>query len=119
MNLPRDRETRLVWELCIVAALRVLIFSAAFPFFGNVDEAQHFDVVIKYSLGHAPRRLDLIAPESARYIAFYGSPEFLSEAKDFPNGQYPPTFWTQPSEDKKFVSAHHGDGQAVRPATDI
>jgi hypothetical protein len=88
----------LIWLLCALAALRVFIFSAAFPFFGNVDEAQHFDLVLKYSHARVPRALNPLAPDSARYIAFYGSPEFLSESADFPDGHYPGPFWSQPAD---------------------
>jgi hypothetical protein len=93
----KSREAPLIWVFCVIAALRVLIFSAAFPFFGNVDEAQHFDLVMKYSLGRVPRSLNHNAPESAHYIAFYGSSEFLSEPSDLPGGLYPPPFWSQRS----------------------
>jgi hypothetical protein len=30
----------------------VFIFSAAFPFFSNVDEDLHFDLITQYSHGH-------------------------------------------------------------------
>ena len=38
-----------------MAALRVSLFTLAFPFFNNVDEQNHFDLVCKYSHGHIPR----------------------------------------------------------------
>src|SRR4030095_11750051 len=46
---------------CLFAAVRVLFFSAAFPFFNNVDERRLFDLVIKYAEGTraAQRRTDL------------------------------------------------------------
>jgi hypothetical protein len=40
--------------LCLAAAIRVFVFSAAFPFFNNVDEQSHFDMVMKYSKLHLP-----------------------------------------------------------------
>src|SRR5437762_11809644 len=51
-----NRSERIVILLfCFAAALRVFIFSAAFPFFSNVDESLHFDLIIQYSRGHLPR----------------------------------------------------------------
>jgi len=52
-NAPRY-ERPLIAGLCIVAAVRIFIFSAAFPFFNNCDEQAHFDMVYKYSRGHLP-----------------------------------------------------------------
>jgi hypothetical protein len=116
MNLPRNREIQLVWVLCIVAALRVFIFCAAFPFFGNVDEVQHFDLVMKYSLGQVPRSLNSTAPESAWLIAAYDSPEFLGEPKDFPGGHFPTPSWLQRSTSGKLAGELGPNGQhAGRP----
>ena len=43
----RGRTLRLiVWILAVLAALRVLVYCAAFPFFNNVDELYHFDLEI-------------------------------------------------------------------------
>ena len=47
---------------CLLAAVRVLLFCAAFPFFNNVDERRHFDLLIKYAEGHVPRGAELISP---------------------------------------------------------
>ena len=47
-------ERLIIIVLCLVAAVRVFIFSAAFPFFNNVDEVAHFDLVFKYSRGRLP-----------------------------------------------------------------
>ena len=48
------QERSFVWLLCLLAAVHVFVFSAAFPFFTNVDEPAHFDLVINYSQGHIP-----------------------------------------------------------------
>ena len=89
-------EHRWVLFFCLVAALRVFIFSAAFPFFNNVDEASHFDLVVKYSEGKVPRSLDFISPESAHYIALYNSPEFFLRPAQFQGGNFPPPLWKFP-----------------------
>ena len=51
---PSRRETALVAALAGFAALRVACFAAAFPFFANVDEQKHVDMVLKYADGYLP-----------------------------------------------------------------
>jgi len=63
-------ERKLILLLCAIGALRVFIFSAAFPFFNNVDEQAHVDLVMKYARGHVPRDLGQYSSESAYYISF-------------------------------------------------
>jgi len=70
-------ERRLAIVLCVLAALRVFAYSAAFPFFGNVDEQSHFDLVCKYARGHIPAGLESWDPGAARMILLYGSPEYF------------------------------------------
>ena len=82
----------------LFAAIRVLVFSAAFPFFNNVDERRHFDLVIKYSEGHVPEGVELISPATLPYLSQYASPEFLSVPEDFPGGYYGP-IWKHPAEE--------------------
>jgi hypothetical protein len=84
--------------LCAVASVRVLIFIFAFPFFTNVDEEAHFDLVVKYAHGRVPNGLDKMAPEAARYVAYYRSPEYFMSAADFPEGQLPAPPWLTPVE---------------------
>ena len=70
-------ERKLILLLCAIAALRVFTFCAAFPFFNNVDEQAHVDLVMKYARGDVPRDLGHYSSESANSIALYGSPELL------------------------------------------
>jgi hypothetical protein len=93
-----SRERRVVWLLCLLAAVQVFVFSAAFPFFSNVDESHHFDVMLQYARGHVPRGLELMTAESMQYIALYGSQEYFWATNSFPGGHYPPPAWTQPPE---------------------
>jgi hypothetical protein len=79
--------------LCIVAAVRVFIFSAAFPFFNNVDEQSHVDLVLKYSHGYLPRGLEHFSAESAPYLTLYRSPEYFVKPEQI-GGNYPPPAWT-------------------------
>jgi hypothetical protein len=50
-----SNERKVVLLLALLAAVHVFIFSAAFPFFNNVDEQIHFDLTVKYSQTHVPR----------------------------------------------------------------
>src|SRR5215831_610804 len=62
LNPSSSHEFWWVIGFCMFAAARVLFFCAAFPFFNNVDERRHFDLVIKYAEGHVPRGVELISP---------------------------------------------------------
>ena len=92
------REVWWIIVFCLLASLRVFLFSAAFPFFNNVDERRHFDLVMKYAAGHVPRGAELISPTSLPYLARYASPEFLAPPESFEGGYYGP-FWTHPAEE--------------------
>ncbi len=92
------RERQMVAGLCLLAALHVFIFSAAFPFFNNVDEPAHFDLVVKYSHGELPRHLAYLSAESLQYIAVFSSQEFLATEPDFPGGRVPPPIWLLPPD---------------------
>jgi len=70
-------ESVLILILCVAAATRVFIFSAAFPFFSNVDEDLHFDLITQYSHGQLPRSFDRLKEETLNWILPYASPEFL------------------------------------------
>jgi hypothetical protein len=87
-----------VVSLCLLAALRVFLFAVAFPFFNNVDERRHFDLVVKYASGHIPRGTELISPASLPYLARYASPEFLAAPETFEHGYFGP-FWTHPADE--------------------
>jgi hypothetical protein len=70
-------ERLLIAGLCVTAAVRIFIFSAAFPFFNIIsDEQSHFDMVYKYSRGHLPQSpLEKFDPISCKIISDNGSPE--------------------------------------------
>ena len=89
------RESVLIWLLCFAAALHVFIFSAALPFFSNVDEYLHFDLITQYSRGHVPRSFDRLNEETLNWIVPYASPEFLSPPEEFQNGRFPTPLWKQ------------------------
>ncbi|HEU6447995.1 MAG TPA: DUF2142 domain-containing protein [Verrucomicrobiae bacterium] len=82
----------------MLAVVHVFVFAAAFPFFNNVDEANHFDLAVKYGNCMPPRQMDVISSEAMGYIAIFGSQEFLWMANSFPDGKYPLPPWTQSPE---------------------
>src|SRR6267378_6651924 len=86
-------ERFLILLLCFVAALRVFIFSAAFPFFSHIDEDLHFDLVTQYSHGRLPHFFDPLTEESLSWIVPYASPEFLFSPEQFPGARFPPPLW--------------------------
>src|SRR2546422_10865758 len=87
------KERVLVLLLCIAAALRVFIFSAAFPFFSNIDEDLHFDLITQYSHVQVPRSFDRLKEETLNWIVPYASPEFLSSPEQFPGAIFPAPLW--------------------------
>jgi hypothetical protein len=90
------RERALVALLAALAAARVLALGAAFPFFTNVDEHRHVDLVLKYARGYLPRPgADAYEPETGEWVGLYGSPEYqLGGAAPPP----PPPAWRSPPE---------------------
>jgi Predicted membrane protein (DUF2142) len=96
-TLSDSQERKVVFLLCLLATIHVFVFSAAFPFFNNVDEQTHFDLVVKYSQGRVPRALEPVSPEATPYVVIYGSREYFWASNHFPIEQFPPP-WTQPME---------------------
>ena len=89
-------ERVLILLLCVAAALRVFIFSAAFPFFSNIDEDLHFDLITQYSHAQVPRGFDRLKEETLNWIVPYASPEFLFPPEHFPDGKFPAPLWKEP-----------------------
>src|ERR1035438_824526 len=86
-NLPatvsESPERSIVWLLCLLAAVHVFVFSAAAPFFNNVDEQIHLDLAVKYSQGCLPRGLEPVSAEMVPYAVLYGSPEYVGIPTNF------------------------------------
>lgn len=89
------KQQLLILLLSVVAAVRVFIFAAAFPFFSNGDEDLHFDLITQYSAGRLPRTFDVLTNDSLSFIVSYASPEFLQTPDQFPNGKFPTPLWKQ------------------------
>jgi hypothetical protein len=104
MKLSNTRPRWLVIILCAIAALRVFIFAAAFPFFDNVDEQAHVDLVVKYARGKIPHGIEAFAPESAASFALYRTPEYFVPDTEY-GEQYPPPNWLlSPEERQKIIN---------------
>src|ERR1043166_5344901 len=99
-ELSREKTRWIVLGLCALAGIRVFIFAAAFPFFNNVDEQAHVDLVVKYANGDWPRGIENYSNESARYFTLYRSPEYFLKPDQF-GGQFPSPNWTLPSEKRQ------------------
>jgi hypothetical protein len=93
-----QNERKIIFILCCVAAIHVFIFSAAFPFFTNIDEPIHFDLVVKYSHGHVPRKLETLSPDSSIYLSLYSSLAYFGTPDSFPDQKLPSPPWTQSVE---------------------
>ena len=91
--ITKRKELILVSFFSFAAALRVFLFAAALPFFSDVDEDLHFDLVLRYSHGQVPRAFDLVAPEALDWIVPHASPEFLQTPDRFPGGNFGPPLW--------------------------
>ena len=101
LRFAMRHERELVLLLCAIAAVRVFIFSAAFPFFNNVDEQAHVDLVMKYARGQVPRDLGHYSSESAHYFPLYGTPEYFTSPQQFRADDFPPPNWTLPAEQRE------------------
>jgi hypothetical protein len=97
-NADRRGEIKVVLLISLLAALHVFIFSAAFPFFNNVDEQLHFDLAVRYSQAEIPRGLEPLSAEAIRYIVMFSSRAYLTDPATLPDGKLPPPPWTQPTE---------------------
>jgi hypothetical protein len=88
-------EWILILLLCFAAAVRVFVYSAGFPFFSNIDEDLHFDLVTQYSHARVPHSFDRLKDETLNWIVPYASPEFLFTPERFPGEKFPPPLWKQ------------------------
>jgi hypothetical protein len=95
-NSAQTRERKIILFLCLIAAARVFIFSAAFPFFNIVDEQVQFDLVVRYSQADLPRSLVPPCAEALPYIAVYGTTEYFWPPATQPGGRTAPPPWTLP-----------------------
>src|ERR1700747_997011 len=93
---PARTKHLFILLFCVIAAVRVFIFSAAFPFFSNIDEDLHFDLITQYSHAQVPRGFDRLKEETLNWIVPYASPEFLFRPEQFPHGKFPTPLFKEP-----------------------
>jgi hypothetical protein len=91
----------LVAALCALAALRVFVLGAAFPFFNNVDEQAHVDLVYKYARGHVPVGLETFDRDAIQSILLYSSPEYMSPPGYLTPQTMPEPVWRRLANDPK------------------
>ncbi len=102
---PRRWEKPLIAALCALAAIRVFAFSAAFPFFNNVDEQFHVDLVRKYARGAWPRQpFERFDPDVGRLFVLYGTFEYLNAPDRFPGGVVPRPLWERPEPPEELLA---------------
>lgn len=89
-------EDLIIVLLCVIAGVRVFVFSAAFPFFSNIDEDLHFDLIAQYSAARIPRNFDRLNQQTLNWIVPYASPEFLFAPEHFPERKFPAPLWKEP-----------------------
>src|ERR1700752_3074485 len=103
MKLSEQKLRWIVVGLCALAAIRVFVFAAAFPFFNNVDEQAHVDLVVKYAHSNPPHTIEPFSADAARYFAVYSSPEYFVTPEQYDGGQYPPPIWKLPPDERERV----------------
>jgi hypothetical protein len=78
----------------VIAAGRVFLFAAAFPFFNNMDEQAHVDLVLKYARGYWPSHpSEPFDADAAELFVMYGTLEYVNPTSRFPGGTAPPPLW--------------------------
>ncbi len=89
-----DRRRFAAWIGCFLAlfaAGRMLLLATTFPFFNNVDEIRHYDVVYKYAQGRLPRPDELqFDPNVMRNAFAWSSPEYLASRPGEGAARVPP-----------------------------
>jgi hypothetical protein len=105
MTILRDREKQIVIVLCLAAAIRVLTFSLSFPFFNNIDEELHFDLVKHYAYSGMPTSLSPYSQNTIEQILIYRSPEYIKPPSAFVGGEYPTPVWARSSPEPRDIWA--------------
>ncbi len=94
---PAEKAERIaVLLLCLLAAVHVFVFAAAFPFFNVVDEQDHLDLVVRYAHGQIPRSLVPPCENALPYIAIFGTTEYLWTPESQPGGHFATPPWKLP-----------------------
>src|SRR5205823_10718389 len=102
MKLSKQKLRWAILGLCLLAAIRVFVFAGAFPFFNNVDEQAHVDLVVKYAHHNPPHGIEPFSREAAHYLAIYRTPEYFVGPEQY-GGQFPPPNWRLSPEEQQRV----------------
>ncbi len=76
------------------------VYCLAFPFFNNVDEQCHFDLVVKYSHAAVPRHLVGYSEDSVRTAILFESPEYFAGPGKFRDKKFPKPRWTNSAAER-------------------
>ncbi|WP_157605451.1 DUF2142 domain-containing protein [Schlesneria paludicola] len=86
---------------CLVGVIRIFLGAASLPLFIDVDECQHFDLVVKYARGDWPATTGQAwDAETVRVSILYGTFEYLSPPEKF-YGAFPPPAWILPTSQQQ------------------
>ncbi len=113
-------ERSLILLFCLLAGIRVFVFTAAFPFFSNIDESDHFDVISKYAHGEIPEAGELFGDESSALIGRFASPEYYHYESQYKDGNIPLPWWSDSSQipDRMMITRimrNQISGEAMQP----
>jgi hypothetical protein len=87
---------------CLLTTLKVFLGVASLPFFSEVDESAHFDLVQKYARGYWPnKRVERLEASTARIDAMFGTIEFTNSPQQFRGGKIPPPTWRLPDDGRR------------------
>ncbi|MFI5351158.1 MAG: DUF2142 domain-containing protein, partial [Elusimicrobiota bacterium] len=91
-----------------------------YPFFNQIDEALHFDLVVKYASGAVSRGVEPFSDEAVRLIPLFQSPEYIHRFAS--DSEIPPPLWTMPAapaaavyQDRLGRWRAHGNFETVQP----
>jgi hypothetical protein len=96
-RLSPRREAIFIAALCVAAAIRVLVLSAAFPLFDNVDEQSHYDIVHRWSRLDVPGGMQPLTADTIRTMRCCESWEYLHTPDQYEGGRTPRPGWLMPA----------------------
>jgi hypothetical protein len=84
------RESEWLWVISSLAGLRVFFFLSGFPFYGNVDEINHIELVHQFVSDFESRTREEHLEATGRLLVLYTSPEYSMVLEKIPKG--PPNY---------------------------
>lgn len=97
-------EITIIVVLCTLAAVRIAVNCAGYPFFNNVDEQAHFEMVYRFAYGQAPHGIQQYSHDAGRLIAIYNSPEYFHTPDESTQaGLVAPPWWKPHPEQNPVV----------------